>query len=245
MPIDAVQRGNNLVPTTVIVDPTNTVANQNIVQPGNADTILYTSTYGPYVGSQGLLLNAAGTTDRQRSAPGTVGIPSVNTEGTKQSYSAAISGFGPVATPTDFWQITGSASKTIRVTRISISGISSSGASVATLLYKRSTANTGGTLTAATNVAHDSNNNPGSAVVNTYSASNPTTGTGALVRAGELTLPASGNNPALPLVWDFTVRNSQGMVLRGTAQSLCINWNGVAVPGGSALCIDVEWTEES
>lgn len=244
MPIDAVQRGTNLAATAVIVDPTNTVANQNIVQPGNADTILYTSTYGPYVGAQGLLLNAAGTTDRQRSAPGTIGIPSVNTEGTKSTYSAAQFGFTPVATPTDFWQITGSGSKVIRVLRISISGISSAGASVQTMLYKRSTANSGGTLTAATDVPHDSGSNPGTAVVNSYSAANPTPGTGALVRAAELTLPASGNNTAFALVWDFTKLNDQAMVLRSAAQSLCLNWGGVAVPGGTSLTIDVEWSEE-
>lgn len=245
MPIDAAQRGTNLCLTVVVADPSNTVANQNIVQPGNADTISYTSTYGPYVGSQGLLLNAVGTTDRQKSAPGTIGIPSVNTEGTKATYSAAQFGFTPVATPTDFWQITGSGSKTIRVLRISISGISSAGASVQTMLYKRSTANSGGTLTAATNVPHDSNSNPGTAVVNSYSSANPTTGTGGVVRAGELTLPASGNNSAPMLVWDFTKLNDQAMVLRNAAQSLCLNWGGVAVPGGASLTIDVEWTEES
>jgi len=227
----------------VVVDPANTVANQNIVQPAAGDGVLYSSTYGPLVGAFGLLLNAGGNTDRQRAAVGTVGIPAVNTEGTKPTYSCAVFAFAPVATPTDFWQIIGSVSKTIRVLRISVSGLSTSGGTVPLILYKRSTANTSGTLNPQTAIPHNSGSSPATAVVNTYSASNPTPGTGSPVRASELVMAASGTFGG-SVVWEFSTRNDQAMVLSGTAQSLDLNLNGTAVPGGGVLTIDVEWTEE-
>lgn len=244
MPIDSVQRGSNTVQTTVLVDPTNTVANMNVSQVASADGVLYSSSYGPLVGSLGLLLNAGGNLDRQRAAIGTTGIPAVNTEGVKATYSVAIFGFTPVATPTDIFQIIGSGSKTVRVLQVSISGICSSGSSVQTLMYKRSTANSGGTVSAQTAIPHDSNSSAATAVVNTYTVNAGSLGTAAqAIRARELPLPVVAT-PGTALVWDFTTRNGQGIVLRGATQGLSLNWNGVAVPGGSSLTIEIEWSEE-
>ncbi len=243
MPIDSLQRGQNTVPTFVLVDPSNTVANASIKQPQLNDGVSYDSTvYGPMVGSFPLLLNASGLFDRQKEAPGAIGIPSINTEGTKMTYSAAISAFAPPTTATDFWQITGG-SKTIRVLRISISGIASPAAQEDTLLIKRTTANTGGVIVAVTSIAHDSQSTSATAVVNYYTTKPSGLGTGVPVRSVSLELGAAGT-PNGQVVWDFTTRNGQGIVLRTSAQSLCLNWGGGAVPGGTDMCIDIEWEEE-
>jgi hypothetical protein len=190
-----------------------------------------------------LLLNPSGNWDQQRSAVGTTGVPAVVTESTKATYSCAIGATTLAATATDFFTIVGSATKTVRVSRITISGIGTSAGTSEIYLYKRTTANSGGTATQPTIVQHDSNDAAPTAVVNTYSA-NPTLGTGNALRAQRLAiqLTATGDVPAI--VWDFSTRNSKGLVLRGIAQCLALNFNGAAVVGGTSLCIDCEFSEE-
>src|ERR1700686_1958769 len=87
-----------------------------------------------------LLLNPAGSFDQQRAAVGTTGVAAVNTEGTKPTYSVGVIGFTPVAPPPDFWSLAGSATKTIRLLRLSISGTATAGSSMDTQLIKRTTA---------------------------------------------------------------------------------------------------------
>lgn len=189
-----------------------------------------------------ILLNASGTYDIQRSAIGTTGIASVNTEGTKATYSCGVVAFTPVATPTDIFTLVGSATKVGRLLRIAISGFATSAISLDIQLIKRTTANSGGTSAQPTIAQYDSNDAAPTCVVNTYSA-NPTTGTsGGVVRAAKLNLGATG--AAGSIVWDFTTRNGKGLVLRGIAQLYALNWNGAAVPSGTLLDMDVEFTEE-
>ncbi len=193
-----------------------------------------------------ILLNPAGTYDPAKSAPGAIGIPSVNTEGTRNTASVATTGFTPVATPTDFAGIVGSATKTVRVLRIAIGGIANAATAVATRLVVRSTANTGSTPADLTWVPHDSNNTPAiSTVFRTYTTTNPTTGTlTGILRADYLNLGTAAAPPTSILVYDFTTRNGQGVVLRGVAQGLFFNWNGVALPAGTLLAMGAEISEE-
>lgn len=240
MPIDTVTVGSNQREVLVIGDPITASQMQHVMSV--TDGLNLAGFYAAFGGNIPLLLNPGGTFDQQRSAIGTTGIPAVNTEGTKPTYSVGIVGFTPVATPTDFWQITGSATKIVRVLRISISGIATSATSVDLQLIKRSTASTGGTPTAPTIAPHDSNDSAATAVVNQFAA-NPTTGTGVgTVRSQKLNLGATG--AAGVIAWDFTTRNGKGFVLRGVAQSLNLNWGGAAVPAGTLLTVDVEFTEE-
>jgi hypothetical protein len=123
-----------------------------------------------------------------------------------------------------------------------VSGIATAAATRDLQLIKRTTASTGGTPTAATLGQHDSNDAAPTAVVNSFAA-NPTTGTpGGVLRAVAQNLGAAGS--AGVVEWTFSTRNSKGLVLRGVAQSLNLNWNGAAVPSGTLLDIDVEFTEE-
>jgi len=126
---------------------------------------------------------------------------------------------------------------------VSISGFATAGISVDVQLIKRSTASTGGTPTAPTIAPHDSNDAAPTAVVNSFAANPSALGTiVGIVRASKLNLGATG--AAGSIVWDFTTRNGQGIVLRGVAQQLALNWNGASVPAGTLLDVDVEFSEE-
>lgn len=243
MSLEEIQVGslNRLV--VVPGDPNTASQYQSILSV--ADSRNLTGLYAGVVQGVPLLLNPSGNLDRQRAAKGTTGIAAVNTEGTRATYSVGTSAFTPVATATDFIAIIGSATTVVRVTRISLAGIANAATSIIVSLIKRSTANSGSTPADLTPGQHDSNDSAPTAVVRTYTTTNPTTGTGAgTVRAGRLFLPTSAGD-STPLVWDFTTRNSQGIVLRGVAQLLCLNWGGAAVPAGTALNFDVEFTEEA
>ena len=168
----------------------------------------------------------------------------VNTEGTKKTYSASVVGFTPAATATDFFAITGSATKTVRVTHLQISGVATSGVAVDVVVLKRSTANTGGTPSAVTAVPNDSANGAATASVVTYGA-NPTTGTlVGNVRSAKVGIGTSTSVNITEQPWQFGIFNGQAIVLRGVNEVLAMNWNGAAVGAGMSLDIDIEWTEE-
>lgn len=162
----------------------------------------------------------------------------------KTTYSSSTTGLAPAASATDIFEIAGSATKTIRVTRFQVSGIATSAGAYDFVLLKRSTANTAGTSTSPTVVVHDSNDAAGSAVVKAYTA-NPTTGTlVGNIRVVKATVTTSGGAITnVPTVFEFGDGQGKEIVLRGTAQSLCLNLNTTTISGGS-LDIDIEWTEE-
>jgi len=168
-------------------------------------------------------------------------------DGAKSTYSACVSDFAPVVTPTDIISIFGSATKTIRITYVGISGTRTAATQTEFRLIKRSSANSGGAPppTALTKVTHDSNNIAASAAVNSYAA-NPTLGTTVgSVRTQKVTLQVTASASAMTGV-EFTFGNrpgAQAIVLRGTAEGLCINLGGTTMAGG-ALDIIIEWTEE-
>lgn len=236
---------NALVGTTSITDPV-TGLKGVVSAVGNADAVALGATvYGQLTGGVPLLLNAAGTFDRQKAAPGTVGVASVNVEGTKATYSVVVPDATPYATATDFFTLVGSASKTIRITRVEIEGDATAAALADIYLYKRTAADTGGTASQPAIAQHDSGDAAPSAVANLYSVVPTGLGAGNLVKAGRLYLPAAGT-PTFPntKIFDFSARSEKALVLRGVAQALAINWGGAAVPAGTSLYISVSWTEE-
>lgn len=240
MGLDTQAVGANQRQIIVIGDPTFASQIQSVVQLGDGKSL--SGQYAGLIGSVPWLLNSGGLYDQQRSAVGTTGVAAVSTESSKATYSVGILGFTPAATATDFWQIVGSGTKLVRILRISISGFATAAISVDVQLLRRSTASTGGTPTAATIALHDSNDPAATAVVNSFAA-NPTLGTIAgVLRTAKLNLGATG--AAGRIEWDFGTRNSKGIVLRGVAQQLALNWTGAAVPSGTLLTIDVEATEE-
>lgn len=172
-------------------------------------------------------------------------IASVPTDGTKATYSASIVGLTVATLATDIFTITGSGTKTIRITRIAASGSTTagSGLDVNLNLIIRSAADTGGTSTTCTNVPHDSNSAAGTAIVKAYTV-NPASLGAAVgpVRTARFSFTTTGA-AQLPVVWEFGNRPSQCIVLRGTSQQAAVAIGGITIAGGVAD-IDIEWTEE-
>lgn len=165
------------------------------------------------------------------------------TAGAADAYSAGVLSLTPATLATDIFTITGSATKTVRVTELSLQCTQTVAGLVAVQLVKRSTADTGGASTAPTAVAKDSVSAAATATVLAYTA-NPTTG--ALVgvvratRSSWLAPATAANAPVTP----FTFYGGIPIVLRGTGQVLAVNLNGVTVTGG--LCaLWATWTEET
>jgi hypothetical protein len=164
---------------------------------------------------------------------------------TKATYSCAPASIALASACTDAMTISGSATKTIRVIRIQVMGIKTTAGQELVMIEKRSTANTGGTFTAGVITPHDSTNPAVTATVNVYTA-NPTA-LGALVgfvRSARVFWPAvlSVTAPSI-LVYDFTSLPDQGIVLRGTAETLAINLQSGTV-AGDIMFPSIDWTEE-
>lgn len=175
---------------------------------------------------------------------GTWTVRTTAQDGYRTTYSASASGFSLAASATDIFTITGSASTVIRITKLGISGSTTSGSGILANIQviKRSTANTGGTSVVLTNVSHDSTSSAATAVVRNYTA-NPTLGTAVgTVRARRYAFESSGV-PTNEIVYEFGNGPSQAIVLNGTTQQLCVNFSATTITGGIAsICI--EWTEE-
>jgi len=174
-----------------------------------------------------------------------------NTMGAKRTYRAST--IVPLVTAVTanrtIWNIIGSATTTVTVKKITISGVS-----IATAvnylpfnLVKYSTATTGGTSTTLVAVPIDSGSAAATAVVKAYTAV-ATDGAliGTLASAKvfcPITATAGALHFAVPIVFDFTNNGQNGIVLRGVAQELALLYPVVAatIP---TQAIDVEWTEE-
>jgi hypothetical protein len=168
---------------------------------------------------------------------------------TRETYGATSLNLSVAATATDIFTITGSASKTIYIHKITVTGNRTAHAQGLVTILKRSTANSGGTSTTRTAVAYDSNNVAATAVVRAYTA-NPTVGTlVGEIYSRRVSFPvqtpsnAQGNGgAAVPWVWEYS-QIGQPITLRGTNQVVSINLNGITIAGGILQC-SIEWSEE-
>lgn len=162
----------------------------------------------------------------------------------KVAYSASITGLVPAAAATDIFTLIGSATKTIRVTRIQISGVATAAAAVDVQIIKRSTAGSGGTSTSPTMVPNDSLDGAATALAKAFTA-NPTVGTiVGLIRSQKITLTTgAGAIPLVQTLIEFGTNFARAITLRGAAEQIAINWNAQTVTGNS-VNIDIEWTEE-
>lgn len=198
------------------------------------------TTYTDSAGASGATYTAA-----TANPPALVTSANAPIDGGKVTYRASITALASAASCTDLLTITGSASKTIRITRLEVSGQQTTAAAAQVVVLKRSTANSAGTSTAPTAVPHDSNSPAASATIAAYTA-NPTTGTlvgNLYVGYVFLAATATATVGSDKLVLDYGNRPAQAIVLRGTTQVLAVNLNGVTVTGG-AFDINLEWTEE-
>lgn len=178
---------------------------------------------------------------------------SLSLDGQVPTYSAAGSAFAQVATPTVWIVIQGSASKTIRIRRIELSGAATAAGSMPAVVARCSAAGTLGSavLTAVTSVEHDTAGAAATAVVSTVGTANygtPPTVV-ANVAAGRVNMVALGSaatsSAGNPLVFEFGTMGEAGLVLRGTSEYLTISGSGAAIPSGGVNDYRIVWTEES
>lgn len=168
----------------------------------------------------------------------------VTTEGTAATYGVAGVAITPAATPTDVVVLTGSATKTMRVKSISVSGLATTAGSMDVSLVKHTVADTGGTKATAPNIAKfDSGDAAATAVANVYTA-NPTVDASGIIIANK-TLNFGVAGATGTVVFEFATRNDKALILRGVAQEMAINLNGQAVPAGGKISYSVEWEEDA
>jgi hypothetical protein len=170
----------------------------------------------------------------------------VNTEGTKQTFSVQIFDAGAAVTATDFFTLSGQDGLITRVTLVKITADATAASVLDFHLYKRTTQNVGGTFTFPDVVPHDSNNNLPAPTARLYSANPTALGTGLMIRADHLSLPAAALTglPSVPIINDFGTRNSQSLVLRSSLESACLSLLGQAVPAGLSMYATFECTVE-
>ena len=170
----------------------------------------------------------------------------VTTPAKKQTYSAVVTGLVPAASATDFFTITGSATKAVRVRSVGCTGTSTAAGALAVTLIERSAADTGGTSTAPTAVPLDSTDAAATATVAAYTANPSALGTsiGAVTSGLLMTIaPASASLNGV----GFSYRPddvNQTPTLHGTGQVLAVNAGGASFTSGASLTCRVTWTEE-
>lgn len=162
----------------------------------------------------------------------------------RSSYSAsAIIATGATV---NFIRLSGSATKTVRVTNSQCSGKATAAIAVNIDGTFHSAADTGDAGTAITAVPHDSTNAAATSAAVSHTTS-PTQGAVVgKVRSGTMTIvvDATPITPANVLNWDFGTRpGEQQVTLRGVAQGFSLS-TSAAFGSGAAVGCSVTWTEE-
>lgn len=158
-----------------------------------------------------------------------------------KTYSCSFN-VAAAAAATDIATISGNALTTCYITRIVLSATQTTAGLSDTLLIKRSTADTGGTSTAQTNVPHDSSDAAANSIVLAYTANPAALGTAVgSIRRGYLPVAGATSVVNPIVVFDFGDKGKE-IILRGIAQQLAVNLNGATLAGG-AFDINIEWFE--
>lgn len=172
----------------------------------------------------------------------------------KTTYRAVSIGLVPAASATDFFCISGSASKIIKVTGFRLQGTAGTLTSVPVVVLRRASLDTGGT--AASTIANpantigksDTNNPTATAVLIAYTA-NPTIvdASPTYMSAGYLTTPtvaAGTNTPITEFTFGANLPQfTQQLTLRGLTDQVCLNMQAGSISSG-VLEITASWTEE-
>lgn len=183
------------------------------------------------------------------SAPGTAGVMAVSSDGSKATYRYALTDITPVATPTDWIEVIGSASLSVRIKWIRVRGFATTAGQLVCQLLRRSAVNTGGAVTALIGTPLDKNDGVATAVVNQVTTQR--TGLGALTPVGggtwdtqdlELALAGAIGEDAL---FTFCENQDKAGILRGVTDLACINFAGAALPVGTKLSMVLETEEDN
>lgn len=166
------------------------------------------------------------------------------------AFTAGVTGFTPVAAPTDISNLFGSATKIIRLKRVSVSSLCTTTAGQFYFqLVKRSTAGTLGSAVLTTLAATklDSNSDAATAVCSSVGTANYTTlGTivGSVIRTARLFVTLTTAQPT-SVVWDFSKCLDQAPVLRASTEQFAINCGGQTLLTAQTIDLGWEWEEGS
>lgn len=162
-------------------------------------------------------------------------------DGYKNTYAGAVT-ITPATAATDIACLSGSSTKTIRITEVRVSAIGTTANTIPLRFILRSTADSGGTSETVTDVPYSTSSPGGTAVLTAYTA-NPTTGTSiGPIKIDRLTAALLGTI-GTQTIWDFGNKPAQAVILQGTSNLACINFNSSSITGGS-VSFSYEWTEE-
>ena len=175
----------------------------------------------------------------------------------KNTYTAAFIGLAPAASATDLICISGSATKTIRLQRIRLSGTAATLITAPFTILRRASLDSGGTSPgtianpANTIQSMDPSTYPVSAATATlvsYTA-NPTINdtSPTYIDSASITLTGTATSTVIvPATFDFGVYIEDliaAPTLRGTAQQICVNLNSTS-PSSGLINGTIVWTEE-
>jgi len=170
--------------------------------------------------------------------------PIVITPGPRRSYAAVAAAFTPYATPTDIITLPGNPNTLVRLTRISLSSIQSTGGLNNWKLIKRAAANTGGTSAPLTAVPMDSGYPAAQSIPKKWTAAPTINNTLGSIAEVQLLTPASTaantGDTSIYLASPLGATHA----LRGATEELALNFSGAAVPSGLSIAVLLEWTEE-
>lgn len=162
------------------------------------------------------------------------------------TYHAAIADLTPAASATDAVTTCGSATKTVKITRIEATADATNPSVLDFYTYFRTASDVGGTSAVVAAAPHDTTNPAATAVTTKWTANPSSVGAGTLLVANHYALPAAASTgyPGTPWIESFGNRNNQPIVLRGINQCFALNFNGQTIPAGTNVYYSIEWTEE-
>lgn len=170
-------------------------------------------------------------------------------DGIQKTYRYCGTAFAPVAAPTDWLVIQGSASKTCRIRKIYVGGAATAAGSFPLTVVRR--LSTGGTigsavLTAVVAGQDDNLDAAPTAVVSTVGTANYTTvqtanGVLAAGRVGLVALTAAA--VYAPFVLELAYHKA--LVLRGTTDYIMLSFNAGAIPSGGVVDYEIVMEEDN
>jgi hypothetical protein len=190
------------------------------------------------------LIGGDQTLNRPASASNPVPVTATNDLSNTSTYGASTPVFTPAATPTDVVTLIGSASKTIKVLKVSLSNVQTATGSNKWTLIKYTTPSTGGTTTAMSAAKMDSTSAAASASCVRYTANPAGIGTGTAFYNAYILAPATASAAQTDYVLYDASTRGQPLTLRGTSETMSLNFAGAAVPAGYSMTVNVIWTEE-
>jgi hypothetical protein len=162
------------------------------------------------------------------------------------TYTACNPQYTVPATPGEMITFYGSSTKTVKILKLRLRMEQGTAGTNLVYLHRRNSAASGGTANAVTPVKSDTTD-PTATATMTYYTANPTAGgsDGKILDAVDIQSPAAASNiqPNWQDIYDASY-DGKPIVLSGTAQGIGLNLNGVALPSGLKVQLQVVWTEE-